>query len=64
MKNVEKVLTASPRWRVRTMDEFSADELARLQAKLEGWMQQALPKAGGKRSRYHFALKAKPARGT
>ena len=50
-----------PHVRVRCMEEFSADELALLQAKLEGWMRTTATKADGKRPRHQFVMKAKNA---
>jgi hypothetical protein len=47
--------------RVRCKEEFSADELALLQAKLEGWMRAGAPKSDGKRPRHQFVMKAKNA---
>jgi len=41
------------------MDEFTADELALLQAKLEGWLRQTTPKSGGKRPRHQFVMKSR-----
>jgi hypothetical protein len=57
MKSPEKILAGPPRWRVRGKEEFTADELARLQEKLEGWLQQTMPKVAGKRSRHQFVMK-------
>jgi hypothetical protein len=57
MKSPEKLLAGSPRWRVRVKEEFSADELARLQEKLEAWMQQTMPKMATRRVRHQFVMK-------
>jgi hypothetical protein len=50
-----------PHVRVRCKEEFSADELALLQAKLEGWMRTGATKAESKRTRHQFVMKAKNA---
>ena len=50
-----------PHVRVRCKEEFSADELALLQAKLEGWMRTVTTKSEGKRPRHQFVMKAKNA---
>jgi hypothetical protein len=50
-----------PHVRVRCKEEFSADELALLQAKLEGWMRTVATKSEGKRPRHQFVMKAKNA---
>ena len=50
-----------PHVRVRCKEEFSADELALLQAKLEGWMRAGATKAENKRPRHQFVMKAKNA---
>jgi hypothetical protein len=59
MEHTDKTLEDSPRSRVRGMDEFTADELALLQAKLEGWIRQTTPKSGGKRPRHQFVMKSR-----
>jgi hypothetical protein len=51
-----------PHVRVRCKEDFTADELALLQAKLEGWMRTVATKSEGKRSRHQFVMKSKPAR--
>lgn len=48
-----------PHVRVRCKEEFSADELAMLQAKLEGWMRAVATKTEGKRPRHQFVMRAK-----
>jgi hypothetical protein len=48
-----------PHVRVRCKEEFSADELASLQAKLEGWMRAVATKSEGKRPRHQFVMRAK-----
>jgi hypothetical protein len=48
-----------PHVRVRCKEEFSADELALLQAKLEGWMRTVATKSEGKRPRHQFVMKSK-----
>lgn len=50
-----------PHVRVRCKEEFSADELALLQAKLEGWLRSVATKSEGKRPRHQFVMKAKNA---
>ena len=50
-----------PHVRVRCKEEFSADELALLQAKLEGWMRTVATKSESKRPRHQFVMKAKNA---
>jgi hypothetical protein len=50
-----------PHVRVRCKEEFSADELALLQAKLEGWLRTVATKSEGKRPRHQFVMKAKNA---
>jgi hypothetical protein len=50
-----------PHVRVRCKEEFSADELALLQAKLEGWMRAVATKSESKRPRHQFVMKAKNA---
>jgi len=59
MEHTGKGFEDSPRTRVRGMDEFTADELALLQAKLEGWLRQTTPKSGGKRPRHQFVMKSR-----
>jgi hypothetical protein len=46
---------------VRCKEEFSADELALLQAKLEGWMRAGSKGSDGKRPRHQFVMKTKNA---
>jgi hypothetical protein len=48
-----------PHVRIRCKEEFSADELAQLQAKLEGWMRTVGTRAEGKRQRHQFVMKTK-----
>jgi hypothetical protein len=50
-----------PHVRVRCKEEFSADELALLQAKLEAWMRTVATKSESKRPRHQFVMKAKNA---
>jgi hypothetical protein len=67
LKPVEESTTGGPvhgqvpHVRVRCKEEFSADELALLQAKLEGWMRTVATKSEGKRPRHQFVMKAKNA---
>jgi hypothetical protein len=48
-----------PHVRVRCKEEFTADELALLQAKLEGWIRAVATKSEGKRPRHQFVMKSK-----
>jgi hypothetical protein len=48
-----------PHVRVRCKEEFSVDELALLQAKLESWMRTVATKSDGKRPRHQFVMKSK-----
>jgi hypothetical protein len=48
-----------PHVRVRCMEDFSADELALLQLKLEGWMRTVETRSEGKRPRHRFVMKVK-----
>jgi hypothetical protein len=57
MKGPDKILAGSPRWHVRGKEEFTADELAQLQEKLEGWMRQTAPQVATKRLRHQFVMK-------
>jgi hypothetical protein len=65
VKPAEEVVTRGmaqeqlPHIRVRCKEEFTADELALLQAKLEGWMRTVATKADGKRPRHQFVMKSK-----
>ena len=52
------------RWRVRGMDDFSIEELVRLQQKVEEWIRQRAPESPNKRRRTPFVMgqrKAPPA---
>ncbi len=59
MKSSMKVSEESPRTRVRRKEEFTADELALLQAKLEGWIRAVATKSENKRPRHQFVIKFK-----
>jgi hypothetical protein len=48
-----------PHVRVRCKEEFTADELALLQTKLEGWIRAVATKSEGKRPRHQFVMKSK-----
>jgi hypothetical protein len=48
-----------PHVRVRCKEEFTADELALLQAKLEGWIRAVATKSDSKRPRHQFVMKSK-----
>jgi hypothetical protein len=50
-----------PHVRVRCKEDFTADELALLQAKLEGWMRAVATKSPSKRPRHPFVMKSKQA---
>jgi hypothetical protein len=41
---------------IRGMEDFSAEELAELQAKLAGWMRQRAPHPGSTRQRAPFVM--------
>jgi hypothetical protein len=45
------------RWGIRAIDDFTAEELAQLQQKLEGWIRQRGPEAGTPRRRRPFVMK-------
>jgi hypothetical protein len=47
------------RWRVRGIEGFSVEELALLQQKLEGWIRDKGPPAGGKLRRSPFVMRPK-----
>jgi hypothetical protein len=47
--------------RVRCKEEFSADELALLQVKLEGWIRTVETQSEGKRPRHRFVMKVRNA---
>ena len=47
------------RVRVRCKEEFTADELALLQAKLEQWIRAVATKSESKRPRHQFVMKSK-----
>jgi hypothetical protein len=59
MKSIVKVAEELPRSRVRCKEEFTADELALLQAKLEGWIRAVATKSENKRPRHQFVIKFK-----
>ena len=46
---------------IRRMEDFSAEELALLHAKLAGWMRQRAPHPGSTRDRAPFVRKQRPA---
>jgi hypothetical protein len=48
---------AVTRWGFRAIDDFTAEELAQLQQKLEGWIRQRGPEAGTSRRRRPFVMK-------
>lgn len=48
-----------PHVRVRCKEEFTADELALLQTKLEGWIRAVATKSENKRPRHQFVMKSK-----
>ena len=47
------------RWGVRGIDAFTAEELALLQQKVEGWIRNSESPPGSKRRRPWFAMKQK-----
>jgi hypothetical protein len=57
MKSIVKTAEELPRSRVRCKEEFTADELALLQAKLEGWLRAVATKSEHKRPRQQFVIK-------
>jgi hypothetical protein len=57
MKSIVKTVEELPRSRVRCKEEFTADELALLQAKLEGWLRAVAVKSDHKRPRQQFVIK-------
>ncbi len=59
MKHTAKTPDDLPQGRVRHKEDFTPEELARLQEKLESWIQQTSPKSGTKRQRHHFVMKSK-----
>ena len=59
MKHTVKAPEELPEGRVRHKKDFTPEELALLQEKLEGWIRQTLPKSGTKRQRHHFVMKSK-----
>lgn len=44
---------------IRSIDEFTAEELALLQQKIEGWIRQKAPQGENKRRRVQFVRKPK-----
>ena len=46
---------------IRGIDAFTAEELALLQQKVEGWVRQRAPRSGGKRRPMSFMMKPQPA---
>lgn len=59
MKRIVNISEESPRSRIRCKEEFTADELAVLQAKLEGWIRAVATKSENKRPRHQFVIKFK-----
>lgn len=59
MKHAVKPPEELTRLRVRCKEDFTPAELALLQEKLKGWIQQAMPKSGVKRQRHQFVMKSK-----
>jgi hypothetical protein len=49
------------RWGIRGIDDFTVEELARLQQKLEGWIRQRAPKTERTRRRPWLVMKPKTA---
>jgi hypothetical protein len=48
------------RYGIRSIDEFTVEELAVLQQKLEGWTRERPPHLGGTRRRTAFVMKRRP----
>ena len=60
MKNTVKAPEVSAQGRIRYKEDFTPEELARLQEKLEGWIQQTSPQSSRtKRHRHQFVMKSK-----
>lgn len=59
MKHMVKAPEELTRLRVRCKEDFTPEELALLQEKLQGWVQQTRPKSGSKRQRHQFVMKSK-----
>jgi hypothetical protein len=49
------------RYGIRSMEDFSAEELAQVQQKLEEWTHQAAPHPRSTRHRAPFAMQRRPA---
>lgn len=49
------------RWRIRGLDDFTVEERARLQQKLEGWIRQRVPQTERTRRRTWLVMKPKTA---
>jgi hypothetical protein len=49
------------RYGIRGMEDFSAEELALLQAKLAGWMRQQAPQPKSRRHQAPFVMKRRTA---
>jgi hypothetical protein len=49
------------RYGIRGIDDFTAEELARLQEKVEEWVRQRPPHPGGKRRQTPFVMKRRTA---
>jgi hypothetical protein len=45
------------RYGIRSIDEFTVEELAALQQKVEGWLRERPPHPGGTRRRTAFVMK-------
>lgn len=52
---------ARARYGIRGLEDFSAEELALLQAKLDGWMRQRAPHTGSTRHRAPFVTRRRTA---
>jgi hypothetical protein len=50
-----------PRWGIRGMGDFSAEELALLQQKVAAWVRQRTPHPGSKRHWAPFVMKRRTA---
>jgi hypothetical protein len=60
---IKQLWTAEERARygIRGLDDFTAEELARLQEKVEDWVRHRAPQSGGSRRRSSFVLKPRTA---
>jgi hypothetical protein len=52
------------RWGVRSIEAFTAEELALLQQKVAGWVQQRMPSSRSHRRRVSFLIKPRTPKST